>query len=427
MYRSFAHRIANLPSECATVTLLGGAVDPRSRMHLRIGSRPGWLSAWAVVLACAASGACSGEPRSSDAGGLDPARPDTGAADAAMIDGGVVSSDAAQVDGAFDARTDVGDAAIGTCPASGGLHALDEVALRGASDPCAAWVDRVRGRVARFGYFGSAVVWSRRTDDGYGLLASAHHVIGAGWFGLQEQALPMGFVAPLDEGVVRVWLPPADGALELPDRAPFYDLFHLEIPAAVHVHPLADIPPRNDAFVALIDRSRIVEESPKDPSPPRRTPGLVPLHDPADLTRAAPFWADAVPGEAVLLAGYPHGEEHPLGAVAFARALSDDEARAAIEALAAAGDGEGDIPYDPEAEWIFEGTAVAGMSGGGAFDAEGRVVGILVRASDPEGALRYVRAVRASFVASQMRRTFAALPAGERAEIAPFLDPLLRE
>lgn len=53
-------------------------------------------------------------------------------------------------------------------------------------------------------------------------------------------------------------------------------------------------------------------------------------------------------------------------------------ARQAIEELKAAGDEEGGIAYDPEAELIMEGHAVVGMSGSGLFDEEGRQVGVVI-------------------------------------------------
>jgi hypothetical protein len=274
---------------------------------------------------------------------------------------------------------------------------------------------------------GSAVMWSRRTEGGYGVIASATHTLGVGWFGSSETAVPLAFVEPESMGVLRLGVPPANGSLEVTDISPLYSLFHLEITAAEHTNGLRGIAPRHDVFLGLVDATRIDGEN-LDPFPasPPRAPGLVPLFDPDDRSRTPEMWSSPAAGDLVLLAGYPQdATTFPKGAVSVARVLSDDEASAAITRLASLGDEEGSIPYDPEVEYLLEGDAEPGMSGGGAFDHDGRWIGTLVRASDLHDGTRIIRIVRATYLSERVSTAFAALPPARRATLVPFLDPAL--
>jgi hypothetical protein len=103
--------------------------------------------------------------------------------------------------------------------------------------------------------------------------------------------------------------------------------------------------------------------------------------------------------------------------------LDDTQAAAAVEELAAAGDEEGSIAYDPEVEVFIEGEAAEGMSGGGAFDRNGRLVGILVRAGKTP-TRTFVRAVRLSHLLDELTTAAGALSAADRTRAAPFLPPL---
>jgi hypothetical protein len=107
------------------------------------------------------------------------------------------------------------------------------------------------------------------------------------------------------------------------------------------------------------------------------------------------------------------------------RVLSDSEAEAAIEELAALGDEEGGIAYVPEAEMIIEGHSVVGMSGGGVFDRSGSLVGILERASYEYEGKQYVRVVRMTYVVARINSAFEALSDSERAVVSPYLEAML--
>jgi len=297
------------------------------------------------------------------------------------------------------------------------------------SDPCRVWLDAVRGRVLKNGITGSAVAWSRRTDDGLALVASATHTLGEGWFGPTATTIATALALPEQQGTLRLYVPPADGSPSLTELSPLYSLFHLGIPAPENTAMLRTVRPRHDAFIGLTDRTRITYDDGPFPESPDRVAGLVPLYDPRDHTRTDPLIAQPAANDAVILVGHPQDTTmFPHGAFATGNVLSDADATAAIATLAAAGDEEGSIPYDAEAELLVVGDAVAGMSGGGAFALDGTWLGVMVRASDAQpafGNLRIVRVVRATYLAAEVQHAYAALPVSQRISFAPYLDPVL--
>lgn len=246
---------------------------------------------------------------------------------------------------------------------------------------CPEWADLVRGP-------GRQERWRQRRRleptyrDGYGLLASATHTLGVGWFGPEGEAIEEAFVAPETEGVLRLAIPPPDGRFSLDDLSPLYSLYHLDIPAAENVDGLSAIRPEHDVYLGLVDAQRVPYDGAGEfPSDDDRQPGLVALFDPHDLSRTAPMWSTPAPGDPVMMAGYPHDTDaFPVGALSVGRVLSDDDARAAIEALADAGDEEGSIAYELGVELLVEGRAIPGMSWGAAFDRAGRWIAWFARA-----------------------------------------------
>jgi len=152
---------------------------------------------------------------------------------------------------------------------------------------------------------------------------------------------------------------------------------------------------------------------------------LLPLHDPEDLTRADATWASVEPGSAVLIVGY--AREEPLNwpvrlFASVGRALADEEAVEALNLLKAAGDEEGDLPYDAEAEFLMEGQVAFEMGGSGVFDEHGRQVGVLVRSSFADIGVEYLRAVRMTYLVTQIEAAFDALPDEDRGRVAPYLE-----
>jgi hypothetical protein len=311
------------------------------------------------------------------------------------------------------------------CGAPAALAPFEQVLASTGS--CRDWLDDIRGRVTVNGITGSAVTFSRRTDDGYALVASATHTLGEGWFGPAETTITPAIGEPEQQGVLRLRVPDPDGAAGLDELSTLYSLFHLGIPSDENRDGLRGIKPRNDVFLGLTDRTRVPD--PGDgpfPNPPDRTPGLVAIHDPDDHSRADLVFGSLNEGELVALAGYPQDTvTFPQGAFAVGQVLSDAAATDAIATLLAAGDEEGSLPYDPDVEALVIGDALSGMSGGGAFLADGTWVGTLVRASEPHpafGGLRVVRIVRASYLAVEVAAAFRALDAADQTRLAPFLD-----
>lgn len=300
----------------------------------------------------------------------------------------------------------------------GSLHAIvDTIA---DADACADRVDAVRGRVGRQSV-GSFVLWSRRTEGEQALVASALHTLGAGWYGPVGTEITAALEPPQDIGVLRLQVPPADGALSFDALSPLYDLYHPDVPAVQHTQDMADILPRHDLFVGLTDPQRLPNLDPF-PTPEPLQPGPVPLYDPLDATTSEPTFSAAEAGSTALIIGFP-SEGPPDGAFSLGTILDDAEALAAIEELAAAGDEEGSIPYDAEVEMLVVSHAEVGMSGGGAFDDQGRWIGVLVRASTTDGVGPYTRVVRATHIAEGLDEAFSTLSEAEQAAVAPFIEP----
>jgi hypothetical protein len=145
------------------------------------------------------------------------------------------------------------------------------------------------------------------------------------------------------------------------------------------------------------------------------------MYDPSEATLTAPTFDDAEAGALVLLLGFPN-ETRALTA-AVGRVMAETEASAAVVELARRGDPEGGIPYDADVEIFIEGAALAGMSGGPVVDQEGRIVGVMVRATDERNGVQYVRAVRLIHVMSQLDSAFDILPPERQSAIRGYLEP----
>ena len=284
---------------------------------------------------------------------------------------------------------------------------------------CATWVDLAIGRAVN-GSTGSATVWTRNTDHGTALIVGAVHTLGQGWFGAEGTAVEEAIVDPgTQTGIPRLffWLPDGSGPDSL--ASPWFGLYNPAIAAERNGNLMQDVLPREDIYVAVADSQKL------DVSGLAQTPDpivheLVPHYDPTDITLETPTFSPAEPGSLALLLGYPNATGEATAAVG--RILSDEEAIAAVAALAELGDPEGGVPYEADVEMILEGSAVAGMSGGPVVDEAGRLVGVLVRASDPHDGVQYVRAVRMTYVASRISATFAALPAATQIAVEPYLE-----
>lgn len=309
---------------------------------------------------------------------------------------------------------------VSSCEA--GLPVFSVVEAVSSSHPCRPWVWRLQGRVARSGNM-SAVVWSLRTESTTGLIVSAVHTLGEGWLGPGGSAIPERLSDPSAElGATRIFLVGADGGEPDDLASVLFVLYHPEIPAAESGSNLRDVLPRHDFLVGVIDSQKVqVQPLPQAPGPLRHEPPKV--FDPHDLTMSGATYGEAVAGETVILMGFPNAGELAGALVgSLGVVLDDEQAVDAVGALAAAGDAEGAIPYDAEAEMILSAEATTGMSGGGVFDRNGRLVGIMVRASEKHRGQQYVRAVRMTYVVSRLTTAFQALDQGQQAVLGPYLE-----
>jgi hypothetical protein len=185
--------------------------------------------------------------------------------------------------------------------------------------------------------------------------------------------------------------------------------------------------PRNDLSVYALDSQVFTSfGNGTDISPGPFVDEPLPLEDPAGLSKAAPTWAPAQPGSPVIVLGFPLVSrlEPPFLHTSVGHVLTDDEARTVIAALRTAGDEEGYIQYDAEAEFLFEGEAANGMGGSGVFDQHWRQIGVLVRASRADIGVRYLRAVRMTHVVARLRAMLGSIPREEAMAIRAYLEPL---
>lgn len=324
-----------------------------------------------------------------------------------------------------DAAQDSGEAAvtITPCDEKRPLLSVDDV-LSDPLDECAPWIDALHVRAARVDGRGSASLWTRRTEAGTGLVTSAAHVLSPCW--ALESTPDAGPACPetlhdprAERGVLSVRRAEPGGGPPRSFWSAVFPLYNPETPFYELTDP--DGLPRYDFSVYVMDAQDVepfASSQARGPKP--LMDGPLPLEDPAAVTLAEPTWADVNGGELVFFFGFPE-EGHDLVA-SVGRVLSDQQAREAIELLRGAGDDEGRLEYDPEAEFLMEARALPGMSGGGVFDKNYAQVGVAVRASFTEIGRQYVRAVRMRYLVNLIVRAYGDLPLQERATVRRYLE-----
>jgi hypothetical protein len=300
------------------------------------------------------------------------------------------------------------------------LFSVNEV-ISDQDHPLYEWVYKLHGRVAKSSQM-SASIWSLRSEAGTALIVSAIHTLGEGYLGPSGTLIEESLMDPAEKpGATRIHLVKEDGSVDSLASVLFI-LYHPEVPAEENGNNLRDILPIHDFFVGVIDSQKVVMEPlPNTPEPLKHESPTI--FDPSDLTTDAPTYADVTSNESVILMGYPlTGEFEGKLAANIGRVLSDTEAEDTIEELAELGDEEGGIAYVPEVEMIIEGYSVAGMSGGGVYNSEGKQVGILVRASYEYDGKQYIRAVRMTYLVDSLMSAYEALSHSEKAVISPYLE-----
>jgi hypothetical protein len=298
------------------------------------------------------------------------------------------------------------------------VNRIDEV-LNGKDQSLIALLNKVRGSVGTRGP-ASKTIWSRKNDYSVGLYISANHVYGlSGWNSRNAEFYNLFSENP---GIFESsQIPPGNGNIALGKTLiADFPLMHFDIsPGATN----STILPSEDFYLGVIDNQKI-EQGPFAQHPDLvQTAIPLQMFDPENRTKADQTWNAPVAGEKAITIGYPQDRaQYPNGAVAFGKILSETETADMMQKLKTSGDPEGDIPYDPVAEFFVEAQAIAGMSGGGVFNSEGQLLGIMVRASDKESAPKIIRVVKLSYIKSKMVQYYNGLPESGKNKIRPFIS-----
>jgi hypothetical protein len=285
-----------------------------------------------------------------------------------------------------------------------------------AHHPCRAWLAKTYARVVMLAPYGSGVVWSLDTERRTGLLLSAAHVFQFTRdvrFGARR-----GFVDP-ERGAAERWLACVPGASAIAKpRGPSVTMLYWPGSKTVPRYGWNTILPEDDFLLAALagdlDASdcATATNGSADASfqiftRPTGAPAL-------DLAPTALPIAALATGTDVLVIGYPEGRPQTYS---VARVLDDAQATRRVAELANAGDDEGVIPYSKRVEFLADGAVGAGPSGGGIFDRDGKLVGILVRGS--HAGPPTIRAVRATYILEQLRAAWQKSP---DKKLAGYLD-----
>lgn len=295
---------------------------------------------------------------------------------------------------------------------------IEEV-LNGNDQALANLLSKVRGSVGKRGP-ASKTIWSRKNDHGLGLYISANHIYNlSGWSTHNAQFFDL-FAENL--GIFETsQLPPVHANIVLGNTLiADFPLMHFDIsPTATNTTLL----PAEDFYLGIIDNQR-TEQGPLPKYPDFvKTATPLQMYDPANRTKAIQTWNSPIAGQKAIAVGYPQDKiNYPNGAVAYGKILSDTEAIAVIQQLKTAGDAEGDIAYDASAEFFVEAQAIPGMSGGGVFNLEGQLLGIMVRASDKEKAKKIIRVVKTGYIKTKMVAFYNSLSETNKHKIRPFIS-----
>lgn len=255
-----------------------------------------------------------------------------------------------------------------------------EEALKYKDDDMVALLDKVRGSIGKF-RSGSKVIWSRKNDAGLGLYVSANHVYGVdSWLNYDEDYIDLTIES---NGIfLSSHLPNADGNLDLMEQyIADFSLYHPYIPSNT---TNINILPANDFYLGVVDNQRLNVDYNGLVSYPGFIQAASPLdmYDPQNRTVSEKTWDEAVVGEQIIVVGYPQDTvNYPYGAVSIGNVFTDLQANEIIDLLSQNGDEEGGIPYNADVEFLVNAKAIAGMSGGGVFNAKGQLLGILVRST----------------------------------------------
>lgn len=295
---------------------------------------------------------------------------------------------------------------------------IEEV-LNGKDQNLIELLHKVRGSVGRRGS-GSKTIWSRKNDYELGLYLSANHVYNiTGWSSRNSQIFDL---SNENLGIFETsQIPPENGNIILGNTLiADFPLMHFSISPSVTNNTIL---PEEDFYLGIVDNQR-VEQSPlaKYPEIVQKSNPLK-LYDPENRTKATQTWNIPIYGQKAIAVGYPQDRtNYPNGAVAYGKIVSDAEARNIMLKLKEAGDSEGDISYNSTVEFLIEAEALPGMSGGGVFNSEGQLLGIMVRASNEVDAPKIIRVVKITHIKSKLIEFYNSLSESDKKKMRVFIS-----
>lgn len=279
-------------------------------------------------------------------------------------------------------------------------------------------INKIRGSVGTNGP-GSKVIWSKKNNYKLGILVSANHVYGINtWPSLNEEFID---IVAINNGIfLGSKIPPTNGSIHLANELiANFGLYH---PLIQSGSTNTTILPKDDFYLGIIDNQRIIDNGLGNYPTFVKTTTPLQMYDPNNRTQADKTWAVVEANQTVIAFGYPQDKaSYPNGAIATGRVYSNLEAENIIQSLKLKGDVEGEIPYNPEVEFLANVEAITGMSGGGVFNADGQLLGIMVRATKWNDK-PVLRVVRITYVKQKMNAFYNALSITNKNKMRPFIS-----
>lgn len=279
-------------------------------------------------------------------------------------------------------------------------------------------LNKVRGSVGTNGP-GSKVIWSKKNDYQLGLFISANHVYGINtWSTFNEEYID---ITAINNGIfLGSKIPPTNGSIHLTNELiANFGLYHPLIPSNA---TNTTILPKDDFYLGIIDNQRIIDNGLGNYPSIVRTTTPLQMYDPNNRTQANKTWSVAETNQIVIAFGYPQNKAlYPNGSIATGRVYSDLEADNIIQSLKLKGDVEGEIPYNAEVEFLANVEAIAGMSGGGVFNSDGQLLGVMVRATKLNGE-PILRVVRINYIKQKINTFYNTLSISSKNKLRPFIS-----
>jgi len=279
-------------------------------------------------------------------------------------------------------------------------------------------INKIRGSVGTNGP-GSKVIWSKKNDYKLGLFVSANHVYGINtWPSLNEEYID---ITANNNGIfLGSKIPPTSGSIHLTNELiANFALYHPLIPSNASN---TTILPKDDFYLGILDNQRIIDNGLGNYPTFVKTTTPLQMYDPYNRTQADKTWSVVETNQIVIAFGYPQDKaSYPNGAIATGRVYSNLEAENIIQSLKLKGDVEGEIPYNPEVEFLANVEAIAGMSGGGVFNNDGQLLGIMVRATKLNGE-PILRVVRINYIRQKMNAFYNTLSISNKNKMRPFIS-----